>query len=303
MSKKSSQPGISSKEVEIILKEGKKSKIPRNIEPMLATLVAETPTDGNWIYEMKWDGYRAISYLYNGSVDICSRNNKSFNKKFYPIYDALQTLNMDAVLDGEIVVVNKHGIPDFSLLQQWRSEADGQLIYYVFDILWLNGINVMELSIEKRRDILKSIIPANHQLFRLSEILKDDGAEAFRHASKLQLEGVMAKKSGSVYKTAVRTKDWLKIKTEKHQELVIGGYTKNEGTNKLFSALLLGIMENGKFNFVTPVGTGFNKKMQQEIIDKLKPYEIKNSAFSTVPEYNKPSRFRPNPPKATVTWV
>src|SRR5206468_8863452 len=90
---------------------------------------------------------------------------------------------------------------------------------------------------------------------------------------------------------------------EKHQELIIGGYTKNEGTNKLFSALLLGIMENGKFNFVTPVGTGFNKTMQQEIIDKLKPYEIKSSAFSTVPEYNKPSRFRPNPPKATVTWV
>ena len=105
MSKKSSQPAIISKEVEIILNEGKKSRIPRNIEPMLATLVAETPAGENWIYEMKWDGYRAISYLYNSSVDICSRNNKSFNKKFYPIYDALQTWKMDVVLDGEIVVL------------------------------------------------------------------------------------------------------------------------------------------------------------------------------------------------------
>ena len=95
----------------------------------------------------------------------------------------------------------------------------------------------------------------------------------------------------------------MKVKTEKRQELVIGGYTLNEGSNKLFSALLLGIIENGKFRFLTPVGTGFNKQMQQEIIDKLKPYETKTCPFSETPEYNKPSRFRPNPPRATVTWV
>ena len=289
--------------IQVLLKVGKRSKIPQNIEPMLATLVNEPPAGENWIYEMKWDGYRAVSYLFNGSVEICSRNNKSFNKKFYPLHDALKQWNINAVLDGEIVVINKNGIPDFSLLQQWRSEADGQLIYYLFDVLWLDGTNVMQLPLEKRRDILKAIVPEDHEHFRISETLKDNGPAAFEQANKLQLEGVMAKKAGSVYQTSVRTKEWLKIKTEKHQELIIGGYTKNEGTNKLFSALLLGIMENKTFRFVTPVGTGFNKKMQEDILKTLKPFIIKKSAFETEPEYNKPSRFRPNPPKAKVTWV
>lgn len=303
MSRKNTATSDLKKHIQLVLKEGKKTKIPQNIEPMLATLVSAPPEGNNWVYEMKWDGYRAISYLYNGSVDICSRNNKSFNKKFYPLHDALQKWNINAVLDGEIVVINKNGIPDFSLLQQWRSEADGQLIYYLFDILWYDGINVMQLSLEKRRNLLKAIIPQEHEHFRISETLKDDGAAAFEQASKLQLEGVMAKKAGSIYQTAARTKDWLKIKTEKHQELIIGGYTKNEGTNKLFSALLLGIMEKGTFRFITSVGTGFNKKMQEDILKTLKPFIIKKSAFDTEPEYNKPSRFRPNPPKAEVTWV
>jgi len=113
----------------------------------------------------------------------------------------------------------------------------------------------------------------------------------------------MAKRSGSLYLPGQRSKDWLKIKTEKRQELIIGGYTINEGTNKLFSALLLGIMEEGKFQFVTPVGTGFNRKMQEEILKQLKPFESKECPFATVPEYNKPSRFRPHPPKAEVVWV
>ena len=303
MGKKKTETSEVKKSIQILIEEGKRSKIPQAIEPMLATLVNEPPSGDNWIYEMKWDGYRALSYIYNGSVDICSRNNKSFNKKFYPLHDSLLKWNINAVLDGEIVVINKNGIPDFSLLQQWRSEADGQLIYYLFDILWLDGINVMQLALEKRREILKAIVPEDHEHFRISETLKDNGAAAFQQANKLQLEGVMAKKAGSIYQTAVRTKDWLKIKTEKHQELIIGGYTKNEGTNKLFSALLLGIMENGSFRFVTPVGTGFNKKMQEDILKMLKPSIIKKSAFETEPEYNKPSRFRPNPPKAEVTWV
>ena len=296
-------PARLDKAAKAILKKGIPSPMPKNIEPMLATLVNEPVKEEGWVYEMKWDGYRAVSYLQNGKVDICSRNNKSFNQKFYPLYETLQQWKINAVLDGEIVVVNEHGVPDFSDLQLWRSEADGQLLYYLFDILWLEGCSVMHLPLEERKELLKSILPKNASHLRVSEILKDKGEEAFEMAKQFHLEGVMAKRSGSKYIIGKRTKDWLKIKTEKRQELVIGGYTHNEGSSKLFSALLLGIIENGSFEFVTPVGTGFNKKMQEEIIGKLHPYETSQCPFSTVPEYNKPSRFRPNPPKATVTWV
>lgn len=286
-----------------ILKKGKASVMPKDIEPMLATLVNEPVNDEGWVYEMKWDGYRAVSYIQNGKVDVCSRNNKSFNQKFYPLYETLKQWNINAVVDGEIVVVDEYGVPSFSDLQIWRSEDDGQLLYYLFDILWLDGYSVKHLPLEERKQLLKVIVPKENSHLRISEILKDNGEEAFELAKQLHLEGVMAKRSGSVYTVGKRTKDWLKIKTEKRQELVIGGYTHNEGSSKLFSALLLGIIENGSFHFVTPVGTGFNRKMQEEIIKKLRPYETNSCPFSTVPDYNKPSRFRPNPPKATVTWI
>ncbi|MFL5741192.1 MAG: DNA ligase D [Flavisolibacter sp.] len=286
-----------------ILKKGRRTAMPANIEPMLATLVNEPVEEEGWLYEMKWDGYRALAYLRGKQADLCSRNNKSFNEKFYPLHESLRQWNIQAVIDGEIVVVNEQGIPDFSALQLWRSEDDGQVFYYVFDILWLEGFSVMHLPIEERRELLASIIPGHLPHIRISSTMKNGGTKAFEQAAELHLEGVMAKRSGSVYNMGERTKDWLKIKTEKRQELIIGGYTHNEGSNKLFSALLMGIMENGKFEFVTPVGTGFNKKMQEEIIKKLKPYEVKACPFASVPEYNKPSRFRPHPPKASVTWV
>ena len=270
---------------------------------MLASLGSEIPAEGEWFFEMKWDGYRALSYINKDAVNIRSRNNKSFNEKYYPLYESLSDWNINAVVDGEIVVVNEKGIPDFSALQLWRSEADGQLLYYLFDILWLDGVLLTGLPLEDRKAILASIIPKDHPHIRLSETLEDSGKEAFEFAQDLQLEGIMAKRRGSTYSIGKRTKDWIKVKTVKSQELVIGGYTLNEGTNKLFSALLLGIMQNGSFQFVTPVGTGFNKKMQEDILKKLKPYETADCPFSTVPEYNKPSRFRPNPPKAEVTWV
>ena len=293
----------SDKTIREILKKAQPASMPKNIEPMLATLVSEPVNEAQWIYEMKWDGYRAVAYIKNNKVDICSRNNKSFNQKFYPLHEALQQWNINAVLDGEIVVVNEQGLPDFSGLQLWRSEADGQLFYYLFDILWWEGFSVMHLPLEERKQLLKCIIPKGSSHLRFSDILEDNGNKAFQLAKQLHLEGVMAKKSGSIYTIGKRTRDWLKIKTEKRQELVIGGYTHNEGSSKLFSALLLGIIENGSLNFVTPVGTGFNRNMQQDIIKKLRPYETSECPFSSVPEYNKPSRFRPNPPKASVTWV
>jgi bifunctional non-homologous end joining protein LigD len=294
-----------------LLKKGKTSPLPKNIEPMLATLVDEIPGDEqNWIFEIKWDGYRAIAYLNQGVVEIRSRNNKSFNEKFYPVYDALKKWSkgasaggVNAVVDGEIVVVNEQGMPDFSDLQLWRSEADGHLVFYLFDVLWIEGSNVMNLPLLERHQLLQSIIPPGDPVIKISEQFKTSGKDFFSLAEELKLEGIFAKRSTSIYTPGNRSKDWLKIKTEKRQEFVIGGYTKNENTSKLFSALLVGLYENGEFHFVTPVGTGFNTSIQKDILKKLKPYETKICPFVEEPEYNKPSRFRPNPPRAKVTWV
>ncbi|MFN2438646.1 MAG: DNA ligase D [Chitinophagaceae bacterium] len=285
-----------------LIKKGRKSQFPEDIKPMLATLVDKPFDDEGWLYEVKWDGYRTIGYINKNGVEIRSRNNKSFNEKFYPVYEALKKWPINAVVDGEIMVLNDQGVPDFSDLQNWRSEADGHLILYLFDILWLDGYDLMGLPLTERREILRSIAP-NTDTIKLSENFDEKGSVFFALADKMGLEGIMAKKANSLYTPDLRTKEWLKIKTEKLQEAIIGGYTRNEGSTKQFSALLLGLLENGEFNHIGVVGTGFTDKLQTTILKKLAPLIIKQCPFSTVPEYNKPSRFRPNPPKAEVTWV
>lgn len=282
------------------MKKGK--QLPTDIQPMLATLVNKPFNDNDWLYEIKWDGYRALAFIDNGKVELKSRNNKSFNEKFYPIYQALQQWKMKAILDGEILVINSKGLPDFGALQTWRSEADGDLYYYVFDILWHNERDIMQLPLTERKEILRAALPEN-DFIRISDAIIGKGNAFFSLAEKMELEGIIAKRADSKYTPGIRSKEWLKIKTEKRKEAIIGGYTRNENTSKLFSALLLGAYEDGKFRFIGPVGTGFNIKIQEEILRKLKPYVTAKCPFASVPEYNKPSRFRPNPPRAYVTWV
>lgn len=293
---------IIQEEVKSLLKKGRKSPFPADIKPMLATLVDQPTDEPGWVYEVKWDGYRALAYLRKGTVEIRSRNNKTFNEKFYPIYDALKGWKVNAVVDGEIFVVNEKGVSDFSDLQNWRSEADGQLVFYLFDILWIDGVDVMKLPLLERRQILRSVMPGEG-LIKLSENFDASGSEFFELAGKMGLEGIIAKKAASLYTPDTRSREWLKIKTEKRQEAVIGGYTRNENTSKKFSALLLGIHENGEFRYLGVVGTGFSDRTQIEILEKLKPLETPKCPFNIIPEYNKPSRFRPNPPKAEVVWV
>lgn len=293
---------IDVKEILKSLSKKVKSQIPKDVKPMLATLVDKPFEEPGWSYEVKWDGFRTLSYLHKGSVDIRSRNNKTFNKKFYPIYNALKDWSINALVDGEITVLNEKGAPDFNALQEWRSEADGQLVYYLFDILWLDGYDLTTVPLIERREVLQKIIPSVDSI-RLSENFSITGTEFFDIAEKMGLEGIIAKKNDSEYSPNVRSREWLKIKTGKQQEAIIAGYTRNENTSKQFSALLLGIYENDEFVFIGPVGTGFTSKMQTELLAKLKPLETTTCPFKEVPEYNKPSRFRPNPPTAKVTWV
>lgn len=298
------QPEKLSGEITALIKNGKKSKIPIGMKPMLATLVDDPFDDPDWIYEVKWDGYRALGFsLKNGDVQILSRNNKPFNEKFYPIYQILQNWKLDIVVDGEILVLDDKGVSNFGKLQNWRSEADGELVYYVFDLIWYNGKDLTDLPLSSRQEILAAVLPQDDDRVRLSKVFNAKGTEFFHAAEKMGLEGIIAKKSNSTYTENNRSSDWLKIKVHKRQEVVIAGYTKNEGTSKEFSSLLLGVYENGHLQYVGKVGTGFNHQDQKDMIAQFRPLIIDKSPFSEVPDVNKPSRFRPNPPKAKATWL
>ncbi|WET67236.1 DNA ligase D [Sphingobacterium sp.] len=272
------------------------------VQPMLATLIDKPFDDQNWVYEVKWDGYRAVAFIKNGKIELKSRNDKSFNEKFYPVYDTLKSIAINAILDGEIVVLEKNGTANFAALQNWRSEADGDLVYYVFDILWYDGKDLKGLSLLERKAILKEVMPQN-DLILLSEHFDTSGVEFLNEAKKLGLEGIMAKRKESVYHIHERSSDWLKIKANRRQEVVIGGFTKNEGSSKLFSSLLVGLYEDKKLIYTGKVGTGFSAKLQQELMAQFKPLVTKNSPFDDEPDINKSSRFRPSPPHAAVTWL
>ncbi len=284
------------------LKEGAKAPFPKTMSPMLATLVDKPFDEPGWIYEVKWDGYRAIALCNKKNVDIISRNNKPFNDKFYPVHAALQTLGLHAVLDGEIAVVKTDGISHFGALQNWRSEADGDLVYYVFDLLWLNGYDLMQLPLIRRRELLRGILP-ERGIIRESENFETSATEFLAAAQRMGLEGIIAKKADSSYHPGDRSRDWLKIKVQKRHEVVIGGYTKNEGSPKAFSSLLVGVYDGERLQYIGKIGTGFNDKLQKEMMAKFKSLSIAASPFTIVPDINEPSRFRPNPPHAEAFWL
>lgn len=280
----------------------KKDPFPKLIKPMLATLVTKPFDTPGWLYEVKWDGYRATAYCNKGKVDILSRNNKSFNEKFYPVYNAVKAWGIHAVVDGEICVLNKQGISHFGSLQNWRSEVDGNLVYYVFDLLWLDGRNLMGLPLAERRKLLLSKMPSI-DIIRYSETFETKAGEFLEAARKMGMEGIIAKKADSIYEPGERSRNWVKLKTNKRHEVVIGGFTQNEDSPKPFSSLLVGVYENGKLQYTGKIGTGFNQAMQKELMAAFKPLIRKTCPFAQVPDINKPSRFRPNPPQATATWL
>lgn len=292
----------SSKKIKSLTANAPSAAFPRKPIPMLATLVTKPFDSPDWIFEVKWDGYRALALMKKGKVELKSRNDKSFAEKFYPVTDSLKKWKIDAVVDGEIVVLNENGISNFGKLQNWRSEADGPLHYYLFDILWLNRKSLVNLPLKERKEILQSLkLPDGN--IRISEHLEASGIDFFESAKKMGLEGIMAKKAESSYEEGIRSENWLKIKANKRQEMVIGGYTKNERTAKQFSSLLVGVYAKKKLVYTGKVGTGFNDAMQKKMIKQFQPLITRASPFTTVPDVNKPSRFRPDPPKAIVTWL
>ena len=279
-----------------------RSAIPKTIHPMLATLVDHAMDESGWTYEIKWDGYRSIALCNGSAVRLISRNDKSFDDKFYPVHDALVRLDLQAVFDGEITVLKPSGSASFGALQNWRSEADGELAYFVFDLLWMNGHNLMGWPLSRRRELLRTILPAEG-LIRESSVFETSADEFLKAAKKLGLEGIMAKKEDSTYQPGERSRDWLKIKVQIRHEVVIGGFTKNDDSPKLFSSLLVGVYNKGKLEYTGKIGTGFNRNMQKQMMLQFKPLFTKDPPFNAIPDINKPSRFRPDPPHAEAQWL
>jgi bifunctional non-homologous end joining protein LigD len=269
-----------------------KTKIPAGLRPMLATLVDEPFTDSEWQFELKLDGYRTLAYLNNGEVDLRSRKNNSFNKQFDTIQKALMEWNINAVIDGEVVVLNEEGRPDFNKIQLWDTQREGNLVYYIFDLLWIDGLNMMNEPLYLRREILKQLMPESG-IIRYSDHIDDIGNDFFEIAKKNNLEGIVAKKKDSVYIPDSRAKTWLKIKIEERHEAVICGYTRKRDTDRLFSSLILGIYEEGKLKFIGQTGTGFTELMQEELMQKMKPLITKKLPFKT----------KPSIPGSDVVWL
>lgn len=301
--KKSDSKKINSKSLpKLISTDAEKRPIFKSVKPCLATLVDQPPNSSDWIYEIKWDGYRSIAYLNKAKVALQSRNDKSFTDKFFPIVKALQNWNINAVIDGEIVVLNKNGTANFGALQNWQNEEDGELVFYVFDILWYEGFDLTSLPLTDRRNLLSNLIPALPAI-RFSESFDTSGEDFLAAATKMGLEGIMAKRKSSTYEINHRSSNWLKIKANKRQEVIIGGYTLNEGSGRPFSALLVGVYQDRKFVYTGKVGTGFSMEDQNALLKQFEKLKIEESPFSTPPNLSKTSRFQPKPPNLVVTWL
>lgn len=273
--------------IEALLKKGERKPMPSGIIPMLATLTDGAFDDKDWVFEIKYDGYRALSYISGNDVTIMSRKNLSFNKKFSPVVTALQELDMEAVIDGEIVALNEAGKSDFQLLQQWQKTGNGELIYYAFDLLWVNGYNIMGLPLHERKAILQQLLP-EHAMVRYSDHIEQAGKQFFEAAIPQGLEGIIAKQIDSTYSPKVRTRQWLKIKANQRQEVVIGGFTETRGSRSHFGALVLGVYEKNKLIYVGHTGSGFTEQSLTAIYKKLKPLITSTSPFDKKPKTNMP---------------
>jgi bifunctional non-homologous end joining protein LigD len=273
------------------LKDAPVKPMPHGIIPMLATAVREPFDHPDWIFEVKWDGYRAVAEIRDREVTLYSRNLISFNKKFPPIVESLRKLRLDAVLDGEMVVVDDQGRPDFQLLQHYQGSGNGHLLYYVFDLLYFRGHDLTGLPLLRRKELLKKILPSTPQI-RFSGHVSQEGVLFYKTAKEKGLEGIIAKNSQSVYEAGRRSRQWLKVKTRLTQEAVIAGFTEPEGGRKYFGALVLGVYEGDQLTYIGHVGGGFTMDRLKDIREKLESLTREECPFAVKPDTNAP-----------VTWV
>lgn len=258
------------------------------IDPMKAKLVKH-PSPGNWLYEIKFDGYRALAFKNGKDVRLFSRNRKHLGDRFPEIVEAVSKLKCkEAVLDGEVVALDENGRSSFHSLQAADSSPTRPNIhYYVFDLLRLNGKNVMDLSLVERKPLLKKVVGSGSGLVRFSASLEGNVEFLLQKAEELKLEGLIGKKADSVYQVGERSGAWIKLKLNREQEFVIGGYTEPARGRLKFGAVLVGYYEGKSLQFCAAVGTGFDDKLLRSLYERFQKIAQKDCPFSNLPEKKK----------------
>jgi bifunctional non-homologous end joining protein LigD len=267
-----------------------KRAMPTAINPMLASIAEDPFDDPNWLFEIKWDGYRVISFIEDGSVRLISRNQNDLGPRYPELRDLPKLVKAkSAILDGEVVVLDEHGRPSFSLMQQRTgirahgrqaaARPDLPILYYAFDLVYLDGYDLHRVALDDRKRLLREILPAD-QIVRFSDHYPAKGVALFEIAKQKGLEGIVAKKCNSCYEER-RSREWLKIKITQTVDCVIGGYTDPEGAREYFGSLVLGLYNDKKqLMHVGHAGTGFNHATLKQISSVLKEIETKQKPFT-----------------------
>src|SRR3954471_3333505 len=268
----------------------------REYAPMLATLEQDVPKAPGWVFEVKWDGYRALSYVSQSEVKLVSRKGNDLTERFAGVAKeiAKAVKTPDCVLDGEVCALDEQGRSSFSAMQQGKPGTP--LVYFVFDLLELEGERLVDLPLVERRKRLEGLLDRRNKTVRVSELF-DDGDALFEAAKQQGLEGIMAKRGDSRYAVGRRTRDWLKIKTHGRQEFIIAGYTKGQGRRAgTLGSLVLAVRRGQELEYAGNVGTGFTGEEIEKLLKKLRPLRRKSPPFKEVPKM-------PKVRKGDVVWV
>jgi bifunctional non-homologous end joining protein LigD len=248
-------------------------KLSSFIEPMKAQPTNLKAFDSpDWVFEIKWDGYRAIAETGKSGNKLYSRNGLTFDRAYPKVFEALKAVKKQAIIDGEIVVFDEHGKPSFQNLQNYRNTDRHPIQYILFDIIELSGKDLTALPLLERKAILKKLLPKSDVLIYCDHV-EEHGKALWQELMKIDLEGMIAKKKKSLYSIGKRSKDWLKIKNIKTQEAIIVGYTSPNGSRNYFGSLILGVMNKKKLVCIGNVGTGFTERILKDIYSKLKKIE------------------------------
>jgi bifunctional non-homologous end joining protein LigD len=255
----------------------KRDPLPHLKGVMLATLIDEPFDDPQWLFEIKWDGYRALCTVEEGKLTLVSRNGLDMLKRFPELQELASAFaSIPVMVDGEIVSLDAHGRSSFQRLQESQKKPAG-LTYVAFDLLYADGTDLRSKPLEERKARLERLI-RDDGLALYSKHVVDRGQALFASAVKRRLEGIIGKNRTSTYQER-RSRDWVKIKTGHEQEFVVGGWTEPKGSRKGFGALLLGVYQNKSLQYVGSVGTGFNAKLLDELYHRLRKIERKTSPF------------------------
>jgi bifunctional non-homologous end joining protein LigD len=284
--------GAPAAQAQIDLEGAVEAPMPEYIEPMAATLANPKPFDDpDWLFEIKWDGYRVEAVVRDGNVRLWTRRGNAAETYFGPLLSPPSWIDAkQAIVDGEVVAVDDDGVPDFGLLQErisairaGRSEGGRGLVYQAFDLLYLDGRLLLKVPLEDRKRLLKTILRGSGRVRFASHVL-EDGTAFLEAARKLRVEGIIAKHRRSRYEPGHRSPTWLKIKIRPEQELVVGGWTPGEGNAKDLGALVVGVYEGGKLRYAGKVGSGFNAGSRRELRKRLEALTTDVCPYEPCPE-------------------